>query len=95
VKDENKRRYKKEYAEEFRLAQSVLGESVEWSPHDYEAFRYKDEDVSLVFYPHRTTAGNYHIRIRDNGSKNKQRAIELMQKLDSAAGNNCTFSRKN
>jgi hypothetical protein len=92
--DINKKQYKKLYKNEFQLATKVLGVGVEWSPHDYEAFIYKKDTVSLVFYPHRTSAGNYHIRVRDNGSKDKELAKRLMFNLDIEAGNNCTFSKK-
>lgn len=73
----------------------MLGsQGLEWSKHEYQAFVFKSENVSLVFYPHKTSAGHYHIRVRDQGSKNKAEAKRLMWELDEAAGFNCTFSKK-
>jgi len=67
---------------------------IEESPHDYQCFTFKDDGVCLIFYPHRTSARNYHIRVRDQGSKNKTRANDLMNMLDEGAGHNCTFTKK-
>jgi len=70
------------------------GGTIEESPHDYQCFTFKADGVCLVFYPHRTTARNYHIRVRNQGSKNKEKAEKLMKMLDDGAGYNCTFSKK-
>jgi len=81
----------------FDAANSILKEQdgvVEHSDNDFECFTFKSKDVSLVFYPHRTTARNYHIRVRNNGSKDKEKAIKIMDILDNESGYNCTFSRK-
>jgi len=97
VKDPNAGRYSKIYGEEFRLAADVLkdeGGELAWSEHDWQAFTYKADDVCLIFYPHKTSAGNYHLRIRDQHSKNRERAMALINKLETAAGNNCTFQAK-
>lgn len=82
------------WKKEFDLAAAILGKQPEWSPHAYEIFRYEEPGVRLIFYPHRTTARHYHIRVRDGGSKDTKRAIELMLKLDKDSGFNCTFSYK-
>jgi hypothetical protein len=60
--------------------------------------------VSLVIYPHKTTAGHQHARIRDNGSKNKPRAKDIMRAMKRGDGlpkelsdrihYSCTFSWK-
>lgn len=95
--DHRHSQYKRLYKHEFEFARAHLaadGGTVEWSPHDFEAFTYKAPGVSLVFYPHKTTANNRHIRVRDNGSKDKTRAAELMTSLWAAHGYECTFSRK-
>ena len=79
------------------LAQQILSDEpgvVYESEHDFQCFIYKDNAVTLVFYPHRSSASNYHIRVRDQGSKDKIRASELMKMLDDGAGYNCTFSHK-
>jgi len=64
------------------------------SDYDYECFRYTDDGIVIIFYPHRTSARNYHIRVRDGGSKNKGKADLIMKMLDDGAGYNCTFQRK-
>lgn len=89
----------REYREGFQIAATVLdgeGGTLNWSTADYEAFRYEERNgnVRLIFYPHRTTARNYHLRVRDGGSYNKVRADALMERLNKAAGYNCTFTRK-
>ncbi|NIX57647.1 MAG: hypothetical protein GWN14_17420 [candidate division Zixibacteria bacterium] len=88
---------KREIDKAFSLAREILSNRtgvLEESPHDYQCFTYTEPGVKLVFYPHRTSAWNYHIRVRDQGSKDKQKATRLMDKLDEESGNNCTFSRK-
>ena len=83
--------------ESYKNAANILaseGGEMEESPHDYQCFTFKTGDVSLVFYPHRTTSRNYHIRVRDQGSKNKPEANRIMRMLDEGAGYNCTFTRK-
>jgi hypothetical protein len=47
--------------------------------------------VKLVIYPHRTSSFNYHLRIRDEGSADKDRAAKTMALLDHVTGSNCTF----
>lgn len=96
-KDLNKRRYRKLYRPEFEVAREVLSGrkgTLEWSPHDYEAFTWVENDVRLVFYPHRTSAWNYHLRVRDGGSKSKVMADLIMRLLDDSVSG-CTFSRTN
>jgi hypothetical protein len=96
MSDINKGKYNKLYQHEFDLAKSILCEDgfIDWGEHDYVAFTFKNENVSLVFYPHRTSSYNKHIRVRDNGSKDKKDAYNLMHLLDEKAGSNCTFSHK-
>lgn len=95
--DPDQKRYRKLYREEFDLASAALkgrDGSLEWSEVDYIAFVWSGPTVCIVFYPHKTSAGNYHIRVRDQGSKDKALAVKIMDELDSAAGYNCTFTRK-
>lgn len=87
----------KKISEAFGAAREILaneGGVVEDSPHDYQCFTFKSDDVCLVFYPHKTSAWNYHIRVRDQASKNKEKANRLMELLDEKAGYNCVFTRK-
>lgn len=86
-------KYKSIYNGEFKLATTILkdfGGTLEWSSNDYEAFTFKSAELNIIFYPHKTSAGNHHIRVRGTG-KNIGRVLDL---LDKKAGYNCTFSRK-
>lgn len=85
--DANAGNYHKIYKSEFGLAKSILedeGGHIEWGTNDYEAFLFTKPGVSLVFYPHRTTARHYHIRVRDRNSKDKAEVLRLMAKLEEA-----------
>lgn len=83
---------------------SQLGCEVERSTADYEIAKVKGSGVSLVIYPHKTTAGHHHARVRDNGSKNRLQAGRVMAALDAGEGLpekeadrvrfSCTFSAK-
>lgn len=93
----NQEKHKEIFREEFELAQKILKDEfgmLKWSFHAYQAFQFKSVDVNLIFYPHKTSAGNYHVRVRDANSKDKQKANLLMDKLKRESGNNCTFTRK-
>lgn len=101
------RRRREPWADEMRWAEIILtplGCTVERSMADYEIAKVKGEGVSLVIYPHRTTALNHHARVRDNGSKDKVKAADVMRALDEGRGlpederwrvsTFCTFSHK-
>lgn len=96
-RDPNKKRYRKMYREEFDIAAATLKGregALEWSDHDYIAFTWKEPTVCIVFYPHRTSAGNHYIRVRDQNSKDKALAVRLMDALDDAVPTFLTFTRK-
>lgn len=59
---------------------------VERSPHDYEIATVRGDGVQLVIYPHRTTAGHHHARVRDNGSKDKIAARTVMLAMNNGTG---------
>lgn len=74
---------------------------VESSEHDYEIATIKGEGVSLVIYPHKTTAGHHHARVRNNNSKNPSRARDVINSLidgkktkDGSQRFDCTFQCK-
>lgn len=97
MRESDKRHYKNQYKEEFALAKSILKDEpgkLEWSKNDYQVFTYKEDGVTLVFYPHKTSAGHYHIRVRNQNSKDTEKARRLMILLDHGAGSNCTFTHK-
>lgn len=83
---------------------AAFGCNVYRSTADYEIAKVNGDGISLVIYPHRTTAGNYHVRVRDNGSKNRLGARRVMSALDAGEGLpekeaervrfSCTFSAK-
>jgi hypothetical protein len=82
------RRY---FGEEFQKAKerlAPLGGVVSPGVHDYEAFAYDSPVLRLVFYPHKTSAGNYHIRVRAVGRFERD---DLRDALIALAENSCTF----
>ncbi len=60
----------------------------------YVVARVIGHGVRLALYPHRTTAGNYHLRVRDEASKDARKALAVADALDRGAGFNCTFQMK-
>lgn len=91
--DPMKGRYtsKNAFRDEFEKAKArlaPLGGVVSAGVHDYEAFIYEGEGLRLVFYPHKTTAGNQHIRVRTTGKFDQQK---LRQAIYALAENTCTF----
>ena len=90
-------KYQRYYRAEFDKAKAVLDKhpgELTWGVHDYQAFVYTEPTVRLVFYPHKTSAWNYHIRVRNEGSKDTKRANQLIREL-SASVIGCTFNEKN
>lgn len=97
MSDPNAGKYKRFFKSDFECAKKALapyGGTLEWATADYEAFIYKSDGVRIIFYPHKTSASNHHIRIRDSGSKDVKRFKEITGALRIAAGNCCTFSMK-
>lgn len=77
------------WADEVSWATAIcapLGCSVVRSDANYEIAKVRGDGVSLVLYPHRTTAMNYHVRVRNNGSKDKAKAGRVMQALNRGEG---------
>jgi hypothetical protein len=60
----------------------------------YQLAKITGPDFCIIAYPHKTSAGNRHIRLRQQGSKNVARAYEVIAALDVEAGYNCTFQTK-
>lgn len=54
----------------------------------HEVMRWIHPEVVLIFYPHRTTAGNYHIRIR--AGRCQSRTV-LGKAIMALAENSCHF----
>jgi RNA 3'-terminal phosphate cyclase len=92
VSDPNKGKYtRKLFKREFEKAQErllPLGGRVEAGIHDYEAFTYSATGIKLIFYPHKTTAGNQHIRVRTAGKCDPEK---VRQAITALAENSCTF----
>lgn len=65
-----------------------MGGELRDSPNDYEVMRWNHPDLTLVFYPHRTTAGNHHIRVRAQHCKSR---ILLEKVIFALAENSCQF----
>lgn len=97
--DPNAGKYQRIFDEEFRVAELVLkpyGGQLVWSDKDYEAFRFVSPNVTLLFYPHKTSStGNISCRVRDQNSKDKKKAAELMIRVKVGNGHWTTFTQKN
>src|ERR1700744_4085952 len=77
------------WAQEVRWAKAIcalLDCEVAPSTAMFELAKIKGDGISLVLYPHKTSASNYHIRVRDNGSKDKVKADRVMDALDHGDG---------
>lgn len=51
-----------------------------WVDTAWQLFKFKCDGVCLVFYPHKSTAGNRHVRVRDENSTNRGLAETLMRR---------------
>ena len=77
----------KKWSESIRMLKSFaekLGFEIELRnpcAPEYQLARLTCKGVRLVAYPHRTTAGNYHIRIRNEQSKDIAKATEIMKAI--------------
>lgn len=82
---------KKLWRREFQAAEqrlAGLGGTLEWSSHAYEVFRWCAPGLTLIFYPHRTTAMNHHIRVRKGTCEDQGL---LRKAIHALAENSCTF----
>ncbi|NIB43767.1 hypothetical protein HBA55_29465 [Pseudomaricurvus alkylphenolicus] len=62
---------------------------------DYEVAWYEENGFRVVVYPHRTSAGNYHLRIRMQGKrKGSDRARYIMTKLYRCTPHDINFQWK-
>lgn len=78
-KDYEKWKYVIEMAKEFA---DKKGLSFELSNAPYIIAKMKSPDVCIVIYPHKTkSTGNYHARVRDENSKDKEQSENLQAKL--------------
>jgi hypothetical protein len=90
-RDPMKGKYCKIFKEEFAKARerlAPLGGKLEYGENDYEAFIFKMPGLHLIFYPHMTSAGNRHIRVRSAGKTDRQL---LKTAIFALAENSCTF----
>ena len=66
---------------------AALGCTVELSTHDYEIATVKGDGVQLLIYPHKTSSTrNISARLRDNGSKDKNKARRVMLAMKNGEG---------
>jgi hypothetical protein len=54
---------------------------VHLSRHDHQVVKIIGPGIQLVLYPHRTSARNYHIRVRDEASKDVDATRALVKEL--------------
>lgn len=85
------------FAKERLIARRVaerFGGEIEDVTHAHQIMKYRAPGVVLVFYPHKTTARHYHVRIRDEHSKDKEAAQNMLAIFSASAGFSCTFTHK-
>jgi hypothetical protein len=73
------------------------GWAVEWrNPNapEYQLARVSGPGFCMVVYPHKTSAGNHHMRLRDQGSKDKEAYRKAVEEFYIKTGNNCSFQTK-
>lgn len=83
------------WSDDLAVARDVcaeLGLQLSLTDADYQVAKITGEGVRLVIYPHKTTAGHRHLRVRNENSTNPARAAEAMVALDKAKTGWCTFS---
>ena len=87
---------KKEWKPEFEHVKRVFPDA-EVFPVDanYELFHAVVDGVRMIFYPHKTSAGNYHVRVRNGTPGKKTEFSVLAMILQESKPPSCTFSVKN
>ena len=85
-----KRHFKAEYEDAGRRL-AHLGGKLEPGVHDYQAFTFTMPGLRLVFYPHKTSTSNYHLRVRTEGSADEQLLRDAFLALK-RGNSGCTFS---
>ena len=65
-----------------------LGGRLVASEVQYEIMRWNHADLVLIFYPHKTSAGNYHVRVRAGKCKDRKLLRKCVMAL---AENTCNF----
>lgn len=75
-----KRHFKAEFEDAGRRL-AHMGGKLEAGVHDYQAFTFTLPGLRLVFYPHKTSASNYHIRVRTEGKADQALLAQAIQAL--------------
>jgi len=65
-----------------------LGGKLVDSDVQYEVMRWIHDDLVLIFYPHKTSAGNYHVRVRAGKCADRKLLRKCVMAL---AENTCHF----
>lgn len=84
TRDRRKHMYRKKYQAHFDHVERVLAPFdgfLKWSEHDYEVFTFECDGVKLLFYPHKSKSGWYSLRVRNQGSSDKERMLDVMVRL--------------
>lgn len=89
-----------EWQEELDLAKKLLSEikgEFQVVDKNYIAFRFKADAWAIVAYPHRTSAGHHHLRIRLENAKTPGARIDAAKAMWrlAHAENSCTFNVNN
>lgn len=65
MRDRNRGKYEKMFKREIKLLNTwSLADSVEILDIDYQVCKVKSSDSVFIFYPHKTSAGHIHLRVR-------------------------------
>lgn len=86
----------KSWINEFELVKKVFPDSEVYLVNaEYEVFHAVVDGVRLIFYPHKTSSNNYHLRIRNGSPKRKEDFNCLAGILGNSKNPSCTFHVKN
>lgn len=96
MSDPKKGKYtqKRYFGREFEDAKERLkefGGKLEPGVFDYQAFTFSMPGLRLIFYPHKTSAWNYHIRVRTEGDVDKKKLLKVLKALYRGGNQGCTF----
>jgi hypothetical protein len=60
----------------------------------YQLAKITGPGFCMIVYPHKTSCGNHHMRIRDQGSQDKEAYRKAVEAYFTYSGNNCSFQPK-
>ena len=61
----------------------------------YEAFHAIVDGIRMIFYPHKSSSNNYHLRVRNGSTSRNEDFLDLAGILQNSKPTDCTFTVKN